>query len=288
MSTPRYRFDILKFLWNFKAIKSLRDFNVFRDCEIKSACERIFREIAEAYGLRKIALQFLHTKSLCDLLVTIYELQVMPDHIHLFVGFGPNTCPSEVVRLFKGVSARKLFQEFPRIRVNPQIHGTPFATLSQMRVRRRLWGGHLWSKGKFYRSVGNVTADTVKHYIAQSHKHLRLNRKWYPRNSFEFRDIICLGKCLSHESTIHEEGEWKFDSEVETLPVKQSGPQTTSCVSDLSETVSSYPYEGYGTSIPSRNRLSREHAFPTNRKRCPVNLLIHMISGFTRMQDFAA
>ncbi|ODS42994.1 MAG: hypothetical protein MSIBF_07025 [Candidatus Altiarchaeales archaeon IMC4] len=88
-------------------------------------------------------------------------------------------------------------------------------------------GGHLWSKGKFYRSVGNVTADTVKHYIAQSHKHLRLNRKWYPRNSFEFRDIICLGKCLSHESTIHEEGEWKFDSEVETLPVKQSGPQTT-------------------------------------------------------------
>ena len=95
VSTPRYRFDILKFLWNFKAIKSLRDFNVFRDCEIKSACERIFREIAEAYGLRKIALQFLHTKSLCDLLVTIYELQVMPDHIHLFVGFGPNTCPSE-------------------------------------------------------------------------------------------------------------------------------------------------------------------------------------------------
>ncbi len=99
---------------------------------------------------------------------------------------------------------------------------------------------------KFYRSVGNhvnpliyrtpfaifianacVTADTVKHYIAQSHKHLRLNRKWYPRNSFEFRDIICLGKCLSHESTIHEEGEWKFDSVVETLPVKQSGPQTT-------------------------------------------------------------
>ena len=54
---------------------------------------------------------------------------------------------SRVVQLFKGISARRLFQEFPQIRVNPQIHGTPFATLSQMRVRRRLWGGHLWSRG---------------------------------------------------------------------------------------------------------------------------------------------
>ncbi|ODS43047.1 MAG: hypothetical protein MSIBF_00110 [Candidatus Altiarchaeales archaeon IMC4] len=113
VSTPKYRFDI------------------FRDCEIKSACERIFREIAKANGF------------------VIHELQVMPDHFHLFVGFGPNTCPSKVIRLFKGISARKLFQEFPRI-------------------RRRLWGGHFWSRGKFFRSVGNVTADTVKHYIANS------------------------------------------------------------------------------------------------------------------------
>ena len=59
VTAPKYRLDI------------------FKDCEIKSACERIFREIAEAYGLRKIALQFLHTKSLCDLLVTISELMVI-------------------------------------------------------------------------------------------------------------------------------------------------------------------------------------------------------------------
>jgi len=32
-------------------------------------------------------------------------------------------------------------------------------------LKRRYWGGRLWSSGKFFRSVGNVTADTISHYI---------------------------------------------------------------------------------------------------------------------------
>lgn len=114
VTAPKYRYDI------------------FNDPEIKSACEQIFREIAKEYGF------------------TIYELKVMSDHLHLFAGFKPNSSVSQVVKLFKGISARRLFQEFPQL-------------------KKRLWGGHLWSRGKFYRSVGNVTADTIKHYIAQSH-----------------------------------------------------------------------------------------------------------------------
>lgn len=105
--------------------------DIFCDPEVKSTCERIFREIAELYGF------------------VIYELQVMHDHVHLFVGFHPSVSVSRVVQLFKGISARQLFREFPRI-------------------KRKLWKGHLWSRGKFYRSVGNVTADTIKHYIAKS------------------------------------------------------------------------------------------------------------------------
>ena len=100
--------------------------------EVKSSCERILREIARKYGF------------------VIHELQVMSDHVHLFVGFKPNICISRVVNLFKGISARLLFQEFPHLR----------------KIYTR---GHLWSRGKFYRSVGNVTADTIKHYIAKSH-----------------------------------------------------------------------------------------------------------------------
>ena len=99
--------------------------------EVKSVCERVFREVARKYGF------------------VIHEVQVMADHVHLFVGFRPNVCVSRVVNLFKGISARLLFQAFPRLRL----------------IYRH---GHLWSRGKFYRSVGNVTADTIKHYIAKS------------------------------------------------------------------------------------------------------------------------
>ncbi|MFH1788874.1 MAG: IS200/IS605 family transposase [Candidatus Altiarchaeota archaeon] len=99
--------------------------------EVKSVCERVFHEVARKYNFM------------------IHEVQVLSDHVHLFVGFRPNVCVSRVVQLFKGVSARRLFQAFPRLRT----------------IFRR---GHLWSRGKFYRSVGNVTADTIKHYIAKS------------------------------------------------------------------------------------------------------------------------
>lgn len=99
--------------------------------EVKSFCERVFREVARKYDF------------------TIHELQMHPDHVHLFVGFHPSFSVSQIVQLFNGISARRLFQPFPRI-------------------RRKLWGGHLWSHGKFYRSVGNVTADTIQHYIAKS------------------------------------------------------------------------------------------------------------------------
>ena len=99
--------------------------------EVKSACEQIFREIADRYDF------------------TLYEFQVHADHVHLFVGFNPSLSVSCVVQLFKGVSARRIFQQFPQL-------------------RRTYWKGHFWSRGKFYRSVGNVTSETIEHYIAKS------------------------------------------------------------------------------------------------------------------------
>jgi putative transposase len=73
----------------------------------------------------------------------------MGDHLHLFVGLRPDQSISRVVQVLKSVSARKLFQQFPHL-------------------KRRYWGGHLWSRGKFYCSVGAVNSETVRHYILQS------------------------------------------------------------------------------------------------------------------------
>ena len=100
---------------------------IFNEPFVKKACEMLFRQIAEKYRF------------------VIHELQVMADHVHLFVGISPTDSISRVVQLFKGISARRLFQRFPEL----------------TRFSRK----HIWSAGKFYRSVGNVTADTVRHYI---------------------------------------------------------------------------------------------------------------------------
>ena len=76
----------------------------------------------------------------------IYELQVMPDHIHLFVELPPTLCVSKALQLFKGISSIILRRRFRFLTKIPMI----------------------WSKGKFFRSVGNVSFDTIQRYIRES------------------------------------------------------------------------------------------------------------------------
>lgn len=75
---------------------------------------------------------------------TIVALEVMPDHVHLFVRADPEASPSHIANQFKGVTSRVLRQEFPEL-------------------KRRL--PTLWSRSYFVSSVGNVSADTIKRYI---------------------------------------------------------------------------------------------------------------------------
>ncbi len=76
----------------------------------------------------------------------IYELQVMEDHIHLFVELPHTLSVSKALQLFKGISSRILRRRFKFLNKIPMI----------------------WSKGKFYRSVGNVSFSTIQKYITQS------------------------------------------------------------------------------------------------------------------------
>ena len=99
---------------------------------IKKLCEQSFHEIALKYRFK------------------IHALEIQPDHVHLFVGFPPNYSVSDVIRLFKGITSYNILHKFPHIR------------------NTFLRKGHFWSAGKFYRSVGNVTANTIQHYIKQS------------------------------------------------------------------------------------------------------------------------
>ena len=82
--------------------------------------------------------------------IVILTMNVQLDHLHLFAEFPPTYSVSKVVQLFRGISAYKILHRHPNLRYS------------------YLRNGHFWSAGKFYRSVGNVTADTIQHYIKQS------------------------------------------------------------------------------------------------------------------------
>ncbi len=113
---PKYRKDIL-------------------DKEISDYLKATFNKIAEEYGFR------------------IDTMEVMEDHVHVFVEVPPRYSPAQVVQVMKSISAREVFKVFPDL-------------------RKQLWAGELWNDGYFVRSVGDeVTADVIRKYIEyQTHE----------------------------------------------------------------------------------------------------------------------
>ena len=76
----------------------------------------------------------------------VKELEVMADHVHLFIGAPPTESPVGVAKALKGISARVLFDEQP-------ILGTMFRQ------------GHLWSPSYHIGTVGHVSAEAIARYI---------------------------------------------------------------------------------------------------------------------------
>jgi len=75
-----------------------------------------------------------------------------PDHVHLLLSIPPSMSVSKVLQYIKGKSGRKLLQEFELL-------------------RKRYWGQHLWARGYFVVSVGNVNSEEVQRYIEQQEEH---------------------------------------------------------------------------------------------------------------------
>ncbi|MEU6013700.1 IS200/IS605 family transposase [Streptomyces sp. NPDC047515] len=74
----------------------------------------------------------------------ITVLEVMPDHVHLFVKHDPKSSASYVANQFKGFTSRVLREEFPHLK-------------SKLPT--------LWSSSYFAASAGTVPAETVLKYI---------------------------------------------------------------------------------------------------------------------------
>ena len=77
---------------------------------------------------------------------TIIALEVMPDHVHMMVDCRPQFCPSDMIKIIKGNTARWLFIEHPEL-------------------KSKLWGGHLWNTAYCIVTVSDRSYDMVKQYI---------------------------------------------------------------------------------------------------------------------------
>ena len=79
--------------------------------------------------------------------VKIMKGHVSKDHIHLLLSIPPQVTISRLVQWLKGKTAQKLMMECPHL-------------------KKHYWGQHMWARGYFCCSTGNVTDEIIAEYIA--------------------------------------------------------------------------------------------------------------------------
>ena len=78
--------------------------------------------------------------------VEIIRGHVSKDHIHMFVSVPPKLSISKLIQYLKGKTSHKMLFEFKHL-------------------QRQFWGKHMWARGYFAVSSGNVTDEVIMKYI---------------------------------------------------------------------------------------------------------------------------
>lgn len=78
--------------------------------------------------------------------IEILSGHISHDHVHLFVSAPPNLSASKIMQYIKGKTSRKLQMEFRHL-------------------QKAFWGRHLWARGYFVATSGNVTDEVIEEYI---------------------------------------------------------------------------------------------------------------------------
>lgn len=116
--------------------------------EISSGVDHQYRKPV-LHGQVALRLRELIRQTCATMEVYIISGHVSVDHVHLLVSVPPNVAVSELVQRLKGRSSRRLLEEFGEL-------------------SRQFWGRHLWARGYFAVTTGNVTDEIIKQYI-ESH-----------------------------------------------------------------------------------------------------------------------
>lgn len=79
----------------------------------------------------------------------VIAIEIMPDHVHLFLNCPPDLAPKQIMFRLKGYSARILRKEFSHLRRMPSM----------------------WTSSYFVSTAGNVSSATIKRYIEEQKSH---------------------------------------------------------------------------------------------------------------------
>jgi len=106
-------------------------------------CSKYRRDVLADIAVEKRLKQLLLEKAK-KIDVEIVSLEILPDHIHLFVKCSPVDSPHWIVQQLKGFTSRILRQEFKALK-------TRIPTL--------------WTRSYYCESCGHISETTVKKYI---------------------------------------------------------------------------------------------------------------------------
>jgi putative transposase len=84
-----------------------------------------------------------------ELEIMIEAIEIMPDHVHLFISSDPTEAPQHIANQLKGFSSRMLRLKYPHLR-------------SQL--------PSLWSRSYYIGSVGFASEETIKKYIEEQRR----------------------------------------------------------------------------------------------------------------------
>jgi putative transposase len=76
----------------------------------------------------------------------IFEMEILPDHVHLLIQIKPKDSISSVMHRIKGGTSRMIRKEFPEL-------------------EEFLWGDSFWSDGYFAETIGRVNEKVILNYI---------------------------------------------------------------------------------------------------------------------------
>lgn len=79
----------------------------------------------------------------CEKNIEMKKMEIMPNHVHLFISISYKDAPYKIVKAFKGRSSNILRKEFPELLKMPT----------------------LWSRSFFLASMGNASEETIMKYI---------------------------------------------------------------------------------------------------------------------------